>query len=108
MSVNANKAYAYGELLQNPSVARADGINRRDSPKHLSCICGLIRPYTAARPLVWQNVPYLVARHILAAVGGQLIQERRNFKVQKPAERLEVRPIGWPDQLAVHCPGGGP
>ncbi len=30
MSVNANKAYAYGKLLENPSVARADGINRRD------------------------------------------------------------------------------
>ncbi len=31
MSVNANKAYAYGKVFQNPSVARADGINRRDS-----------------------------------------------------------------------------
>ncbi len=30
ISVNANVAYAYGKLLQNPSVARADGINRRD------------------------------------------------------------------------------
>ena len=31
MPLNGNKVCAYGKLLQNPSVARADGINRRDT-----------------------------------------------------------------------------
>jgi hypothetical protein len=57
MSVNGNKAYAYSKLVQNPSVARADGINGRDTP-HLVPNSAQLDPIpTPNQPHITNNKP---------------------------------------------------